>query len=134
MSRNPSKLNFAHGFAMSKMTAFVAGLALFASPAAAANGAAVGIDGSFVTLLGDLSGMLDGNFGALLLLISLIIAVGVYAITSNVRYVVASLMVAFLVGYGVDIISGIGGVTATTDLVSLADLVEVPAAPTASIF
>jgi len=93
-----------------------------ASPALAADAAATGIDGSFIALLGDLNGMLDGNFGALVLLISLIIAAGVYAVTSNFRYVIASLMVAFLVGYGFDIITGIGGVTASTDMVNLAAL------------
>jgi len=97
-------------------------LLIGAGPALAADAAATGIDGSFITLLGDLNGMLDGNFGALVLLISLIIAAGVYAVTSNFRYVIASLMVAFLVGYGFDIITGIGGVTASTDMVDLAAL------------
>lgn len=93
-------------------------LALSSFPAFAASTAATGIDASFSTMLTDLTGMLGGNFGALVLLVSLIIAVGVYAVTSNVRYVVASLMVAFMIGYGVDIVQGIGGVTATTDMIA----------------
>jgi hypothetical protein len=84
--------------------------------ASAAAGGAAGIDGSFVTMLGDLNGMLDGNFGALLLLVSLIIGVGVYAVTSNWKFVISALMIAFLIGYGVDIINGIGGVTASVDM------------------
>ena len=120
--------------ALPKCSAAIAASIALATPAFAADASAAGIDGAFITLLGDLNGMLDGNFGSLLLLVSLIIASGIYAITSNIRYVVASLMVAFLVGYGVDIITGIGGVTATTELVTLAELVEEPAGPTASIF
>ncbi len=88
--------------------------------ALAAAAGATGIDGSFVTMLGDLTGMLGGNFGALLLLISLIIGVGVYAVTSNWRWVISSVMVAFLIGYGVDIVQGIGGVTATVDMLDTA--------------
>lgn len=90
---------------------------LFAQTAQAASATATGIDGSFITLLNDLTGMLGGNFGALVLVVSLIIGVGVYAVTSNWRWVIASLMVAFLIGYGVNIIQGIGGVTATVDMV-----------------
>jgi uncharacterized protein (DUF58 family) len=77
-------------------------------------------------MLTDLTGMLDGNFGALVLLVSLIIAVAVYAVTANWRYVIASVMVAFLIGYGVDIIQGIGGVTATVDMLATAHLPVVP--------
>ena len=91
-------------------------------PAFAADTSATGIDGSFITMLGDLTGMLGGNFGALVLLVSLIIAVGVYAVTSNFRYVIGSLMAAFLIGYGVDIIQGIGGVTATTDMLAVSEV------------
>lgn len=134
MSTQTFKNFIPRGLKVRKLAAIGGALSVMASQAFAADASATGIDGSFTTLLGDLTGMLGGNFGALVLLISLIIAVGVYAITSNVRYVVASLMVAFLVGYGVDIISGIGGVTATTDLVSLAELVEEPSGPAASIF
>ena len=89
---------------------------LFSGAAHAASATATGIDGSFITLLNDLTGMLGGNFGALVLVVSLIIGVGVYAVTSNWRWVIASLMVAFLIGYGVNIIQGIGGVTATVDM------------------
>ncbi len=105
----------AYTFAAAAVTiAFAPNLAL------AAAAGATGIDGSFVTMLGDLTGMLGGNFGALLLLISLIIGVGVYAVTSNWRWVISSVMVAFLIGYGVDIVQGIGGVTATVDMLDVA--------------
>lgn len=107
----PAKLRFGAGQLLIASAAV-----LMPSVSLAADAAATGVDASFVTLLGDLTGMLGGNFGAPLLLVSLIIAIGVYAITSNVRYVVASLAVALLIGYGVDIIQGIGGVSATTDL------------------
>lgn len=107
----PAKLRFGAGKLLVASAAV-----LMPSVSLAADAAATGVDASFVTLLGDLTGMLGGNFGAPLLLVSLIIAIGVYAITSNVRYVVASLVVALLIGYGVDIIQGIGGVSATTDL------------------
>ena len=95
--------------------------------ALAAAGGATGIDASFSTMLGDLNTMLGGNFGALVLLVSLIIGVGVYAVTSNWKWVISSVMIAFLIGYGVDIINGIGGVTATVDMLTVA--AEVPSAP-----
>ena len=100
---------------------------LVPSMAAAAAAGAAGIDGSFVTMLGDLNGMLDGNFGALLLLVSLIIGVGVYAVTSNWKFVISAVMIAFLIGYGVDIINGIGGVTASVDmLMASTEAIPVP--------
>lgn len=104
----------------------LAASAIVLAPASAfaADAAATGIDGSFTAMLADLTGMLGGNFGALVLLISLIIAVGVYAVTSNWKFVIASVMVAFLIGYGVDIIQGIGGVTATTDFLVAKPAVE----------
>lgn len=104
-----------------------------ANPVYAADTTATGIDGSFTTMLDDLTGMLGGNFGALVLLISLIIAVGVYAVTSNWRFVIASVMVAFLIGYGVDIIQGIGGVTATIDLVGAEQIALLSAQSTATL-
>ena len=58
------------------------------------------------------------GLGALVLLISLIIGVAVYGVTSNWRWVISSVMVAFLIGYGVDIVQGIGGVTATVDMLA----------------
>ena len=91
-------------------------------PVFAASATATGIDASFSPMLTDLTGMLGGNFGALVLLIALIIGIGVYAVTSNIRAVVASLIVAFLVGYGVDIIQGIGGVTASVDILASLDV------------
>jgi len=102
---------------ISSYAALVAPLLLVSGAAHAASATATGIDGSFITLLNDLTGMLGGNFGALVLLISLIIGVGVYAVTSNWRFVIGSLMVAFLIGYGVNIVQGIGGVTATVDMI-----------------
>lgn len=87
--------------------------------AAAAGGGATGIDASFTTMLNDLTGMLGGNFGALVLLISLIIGVAVYAITANWRWVISSVLVAFLIGYGVDIVQGIGGVTASVEMLPM---------------
>lgn len=89
---------------------------LMAPTAALAAGGGAGIDASFATMLGDLTGMLDGNFGSLILLVALIIGVAVYAFTSNWRFVISSVLVAFLIGYGVEIVQGIGGVTATTDM------------------
>lgn len=105
----------------------LASAALLAPSTALAAGAGAGIDASFGTMLGDLDTMLGGNFGALVLLISLIIGVAVYAVTSNWKFVISSVMIAFLVGYGVDIINGIGGVTATVDMLTIA--AEVPSVP-----
>lgn len=101
-------------------------VALSPTNAAAAAAGATGIDASFVTMLGDLTGMLGGNFGALVLLVSLIIGVAVYAVSANWRYVLSSVMIAFLIGYGIDIIQGIGGVTATVDMLATAHLPAVP--------
>jgi len=107
-----------------RASALAAAGALFFTPVPvfAASTTATGIDASFSTMLTDLTGMLGGNFGALVLLVALIIGIGVYAVTSNIRSVVASLIVAFLVGYGVDIIQGIGGVTASVDMLASLDV------------
>ncbi len=86
--------------------------------ASATTSTTTGIDASFLTILGDLNTMLDGNFGALMLLVSLIIGIGVYAFTSSMKWVISSVMIAFLIGYGIDIINGIGGVTATVDMLT----------------
>ncbi|MEO1563202.1 MAG: hypothetical protein AAFR98_07165 [Pseudomonadota bacterium] len=104
--------------------ALAAAVVMAPSFAAAAGAGATGIDASFTTMLGDLNTMLGGNFGALMLLVSLIIGIGVYAVTSNWKWVISSVMIAFLIGYGVDIINGIGGVTATVDMLTAAS--EVP--------
>jgi len=104
--------------------ALAAAVVMAPSFAAAAGAGATGIDASFTTMLGDLNTMLGGNFGALMLLVSLIIGIGVYAVTSNWKWVISSVMIAFLIGYGVDIINGIGGVTATVDMLTAA--AEVP--------
>ena len=95
----------------------------------AASTTTTGIDASFSTMLTDLTGMLGGNFGALVLLISLIIGVAVYGVTSNWRWVISSVMVAFLIGYGVNIVQGIGGVTATVDMLDVTQIASTDADP-----
>ena len=123
---NPKTLSFPNLFPTA-FAGIAATMLLVPSMASAAGGGATGIDGSFVTMLGDLNGMLDGNFGALLLLVSLIIGVGVYAVTSNWKFVISAVMIAFLIGYGVDIINGIGGVTASVDmLMASTETIPVP--------
>jgi len=112
MFANPLKTNLAK-------LALTSAAMLAPASVYAASSTATGIDASFITMLGDLTGMLGGNFGALVLLVSLIIGIGVYAVTSNFRYVIAALIVAFLVGYGVDIIQGVGGVTASVEMLDL---------------
>ncbi|WP_342075162.1 TrbC/VirB2 family protein [Yoonia sp. SS1-5] len=101
------------------LTGGLAVLFLMPNTVLAASTATTGIDASFSTMLTDLTGMLGGNFGALVLLISLIIGVAVYGVTSNWRWVISSVMVAFLIGYGVNIVQGIGGVTATVDMLDV---------------
>ena len=106
--------------------ATLAGLALSVPTMSfAAAPGATGIDAAFTTALTDFTGMLGGNFGALVLLISLIIGVAVYAVSSNWKYVISSVLIAFLIGYGVDIIQGIGGVTATVDMLATSTLQDV---------
>ena len=95
------------------------------SIASATTAGSTGIDAAFVDMRTDLDSMLVGNFGSLMLLISMIIGIAVYAFTSSMKWVISSVLIAFLIGYGVDIITGIGGVTATVDM--LAATTEVPA-------
>ena len=95
------------------------------SIASATTAGSTGIDAAFVDMRTDLDSMLVGNFGSLMLLISMIIGIAVYAFTSSMKWVISSVLIAFLIGYGVDIITGIGGVTATVDM--LASTTEVPA-------
>lgn len=117
-------MNFPTNFSIRQRMRAAAGAAalLLLTPnlALAASTTTTGIDASFSTMLTDLTGMLGGNFGALVLLISLIIGVAVYGVTSNWRWVISSVMVAFLIGYGVNIVQGIGGVTATVDMIAVA--------------
>ena len=95
------------------------------SIASATTAGSSGIDGSFETMRNDLNTMLSGNFGSLMLLVSLIIGIAIYAFTSSMKWVISSVLIAFLIGYGIDIISGIGGVSATVDM--LAATTEMPA-------
>ncbi|NNV32133.1 MULTISPECIES: hypothetical protein [unclassified Roseobacter] len=95
------------------------------SIASATTAGSSGIDASFETMRTDLNTMLSGNFGSLMLLVSLIIGIAIYAFTSSMKWVISSVLIAFLIGYGIDIISGIGGVTATVDM--LAATTEMPA-------
>ncbi len=96
------------------------------SIAAAATAGSTGIDASFEDMRTDLNDMLSGNFGSLMLLVSLIIGIAIYAFTSSMKWVISSVLIAFLIGYGIDIISGIGGVTATVDM--LAATTQAPSA------
>ena len=88
------------------------------SIASATTAGSTGIDAAFVDMRTDLDSMLVGNFGSLMLLISMIIGIAVYAFTSSMKWVISSVLIAFLIGYGVDIITGIGGVTATVDMLA----------------
>ncbi|MEP2780807.1 MAG: hypothetical protein ABJO67_18185 [Pseudoruegeria sp.] len=102
---------------VTQLGAGVSAYALSSGVALAAASNNRGIDKSFWDLQRDFATMIDGNFGTLILLISLIIGIGVYAVTSSWKWVISSIFVAFIIGYGVDIVSGVAGTTATLDMV-----------------
>lgn len=96
-----------------------------------AAGAGAGVDASFATLYTDLETMLAGNAASVIVLVGLVIGVAVYAFTASWRFMISAILVAFFIGYGLDILTGVSAVTASTDMLANSDPIPLDAEPAA---
>lgn len=96
------------------------GLAVVLPAAAAyAAGGGTGVEAGFSGIHTTLNTLLTGAGGYLILIISIIIAAVTLMATGRWTYVITAVAVSMFLGYGVNIVTSIGGVTASVDMVSL---------------
>lgn len=107
--------NYSRGAAAVVATIVLAG-------AAQAAGTNAGVEAGFFELGTDLTTILEGSGGFLILIASVLIAAGAVAFTGRWTLAIAAFGVALILGYGVNTLSGFAGVTAGVDMVAL----EVP--------
>lgn len=105
---------------LAKALPFVALCALLPSVALAAGTTAV--EAGFADLGDDLETLLNGAGGFVILIISVIIAGVTVAFTGRWGTAAVAFGVAVFLGYGVDMLSGFAGVSASTDMVELSVL------------
>ncbi len=98
----------------------LAGLALLAPAAAMAAGASTGVEAGFSDITTTLTTLITGAGGYLVLIVSIIIAAVTLMATGRWTYVITAVAVSLFLGYGVSIVSSIGGVTVTIDMVEAA--------------
>ncbi|WP_065331571.1 hypothetical protein [Tritonibacter mobilis] len=94
-----------------------AALALTSTSAMAA-GSDTGVEAGFFAMATDLSTILGGAGGYLVLIISVAIAAITLAVTGRWTNVAVALGVSMFLGYGVTTLTSLGGVTASTDLLA----------------
>ena len=99
--------------------AAVAAAALMPAAAFAA-GAATGVEAGFGDITTTLTTLITGAGGYLVLIVSIIIAAVTLMATGRWTYVITAVAVSLFLGYGVSIVSSIGGVTVTIDMVEAA--------------
>lgn len=104
--------------AMKIAGALLAGVALMAPAGAFAAGANAGVQAGFSEIGTTLTTLMAGAGGYLILIISVILAGVTLMATGRWTYVVSALAVSLFLGYGLNIIASMGGVTATTDMLS----------------
>lgn len=95
----------------------VSGLALVAPAAGMAAGSSTGVEAGFADITTTLTTLITGAGGYLVLIVSIIIAAVTLMATGRWTYVITAVAVSLFLGYGVSIVSSIGGVTATIDMV-----------------
>lgn len=96
--------------------AAVAAAALMPAAAFAA-GAATGVEAGFGDITTTLTTLMNGAGGYLILIISIVVAAVTLMATGRWTYVITAVAVSMFLGYGIDIVSSMGGVTATIDMV-----------------
>lgn len=94
-------------------------LAAFAPASAYAAGAGTGVEAGFSEITTTMTTLLTGAGGYLVLIISIIVAAVTLMATGRWTYVITAVAVSLFLGYGLNIVSSIGGVTATIDMVSV---------------
>ena len=95
--------------------------------AALAAGTGTGIETGFSDIGTDLQTLLGGAGGFIIIIISIALGVLMLAIGRGWGAAVGSFAVAMFLGYGVSALTGIAGVTASTELLSVALVLEAPA-------
>ncbi|WP_226554724.1 hypothetical protein [Celeribacter naphthalenivorans] len=103
-------------------------ISLLAPAAAMAAGADTGVEAGFSEITTTLTTLLTGAGGYLVLIISIIVAAVTLMATGRWTYVITAVAVSLFLGYGLNIVSSVGGVTATTDMVPVASVTtaEIP--------
>lgn len=96
----------------------VAALAALFPAAAMAAGTTTGVEAGFSEIITTMDTLVGGAGGYLVLMISVIIAAVTLMATGRWTYVITSFAVSIFLGYGLSIVSSIGGVTATIDMVA----------------
>lgn len=101
-----------------KLARFLVAVSAALLPAAAmAAGSSTGVEAGFSGITTTLTTLLTGAGGYLVLIVSIIIAAVTLMATGRWTYVITAIAVSLFLGYGVSIVSSIGGVTATIDMV-----------------
>jgi len=95
--------------------------------AAMAAGAGTGIESGFSTVGTDLNTLLGGAGGFIIVIISIALGVLMLAIGRGWGAAVSSFAVAMFLGYGVSALTGISGVSASTELLTAELVMETPA-------
>lgn len=96
-------------------------------PAAAfAAGDAGGVEAGFADITTTLTTLMNGAGGYLILIISIVVAAVTLMATGRWTYVITAIAVSMFLGYGIDIVSSMGGVTATIDMVQDVAPVAIP--------
>ncbi len=95
---------------------------------AMAAGSDVGIEAGFYALGQDLTTIVGGAGGYVIMILSVILGAIALAITGRWAQIGTAIGVAVLLGYGIQALTSLGGVTASTDLLELS-AVEEPASP-----
>ena len=88
------------------------------STGALAAGTNTGVEAGFSAIATDLETVLNGAGGYLILIISVIVGAVVLMATGRWTHVIMAVGVALFLGYGVSTISSLGGISASTDLLS----------------
>ena len=99
--------------------ALAAALAVLGTGAMAA-GTDTGVEAGFFAMAGDLTTVIQGAGGYMVMIISVIIGAITLAVSGRWTHVAIAFGVAMFLGYGVETLASLGGVTASTDLLTVA--------------
>ncbi|MEX0304579.1 MAG: hypothetical protein AB3N24_19345 [Leisingera sp.] len=109
-----------------KVGAAAAALAVIGTGAMAA-GSDTGVEAGFYAAGQDLQTIVEGAGGYLIMIVSIIIGGITLAVTGRWNQVAIAVGVALFLGYGLQTVTSLGGVTADTGMLELS-AVEIPAA------
>lgn len=110
-------------------TGALAAAVAVAGTGAMAAGSDTGVEAGFYALGQDLNTILAGAGGYVIMILSVIIGGVTLAVTGRWGQVAIAVGVAIFLGYGIQTLTSLGGVTASTDLLELS-AVEAPVSET----